>query len=614
MKKRLLSCGLALLAWGAAASTTQVAASLVDLSLEELANVRVTSVSRRAEPVATAAASVFVITGEDIRRSGAITIMEALRLAPNLQVARSGSTGYAITARGFNQGLANKLLVLVDGRTVYSPFFAGVFWDAQDVLLEDVERIEVISGPGGTLWGANAVNGVINILTKSAAQTQGTMLSAGGGDEGNKALARQGGRLGAGHYRVYGQLRELPNMWLEGGAPIPDGSKRVQSGFRTDWAGGRDGLTVQGDLYRDEGDQQQILDGANLLARWRRELDAGSAFTLQTYFDQTTRTQQVLNTWDVEGTYSQRRGRHQLVLGASYRHQRDRIETQPNLAVIPAEKNLDTASLFVFDEIALADSISAGLGLKLEHNDYTGAEYLPSVKLGWRPNARDFVWTQWSRAVRSPSRLDRETFIPGSPPFFLTATPQFESEIADVYELGYRGQPAPQFSWSVTGFYHDYDKLRSVRPEGTTSVIANDRIGRVSGFEGWGTWRVTDGWRLAAGYTQLDTRIEVRPGGIDTVPLSSIASDPEEWWNLRSSHDLGRDFELDLMVREVGGIANRSVPRYTATDVRVGWRIARGAQLALAVRNLFDPRHIEWGPGAAELRRAAYASARFDLP
>jgi iron complex outermembrane recepter protein len=614
MTQRLVSYGLALLAWSAAASNTQVASSLVDLSLEELSNIRVTSVSRRAEPLATAAASVFVITGEDIRRAGAITIMEALRLAPNLQVARSASTGYAITARGFNQTLANKLLVLIDGRTVYSPFFAGVFWDAQDVPLEDVERIEVISGPGGTLWGANAVNGVINIVTKSAAQTQGTLLSATGGDEGNKAMARHGGRLGAGHYRVYGQARELPNAWRANGTSLADGSKRAQAGFRTDWAGGRDGLTLQGDLYRDEGDQPQILDGANLLARWRRELDPARSLTLQAYYDQTTRTQQVLDTWDVEGTYAHRLGRHHVVLGGSYRYQHDRIETQANLSVVPADKKLRTASVFVFDEIALLESVSAGLGLKVEHNEYTGAEYLPTVKLGWRPNSRDFVWTQWSRAVRSPSRLDRETFIPGSPPFFLTATDEFESEIADVYELGYRGQPTPRFSWSVTGFYHDFDKLRSVRPVGTTAVIANDRIGRVSGFEGWGTWRVTDTWRLAAGYTHLDTKLEVRPGGVDTTAESSIASDPEEWWSVRSSHDLGRNWELDLMLREVGGIANRNVPRYTAADVRVGWRITRGAQLSLAVRNLFDPRHVEWGPSAAELRRTANAFVTFDLP
>jgi iron complex outermembrane receptor protein len=613
VKKTLLS-GLAALAWATCAASQQLAASLVDLSLEELANVRVTSVSRRAEPLATAAASVFVITGDDIRRSGALTIMEALRLAPNLQVARSGSTGYAITARGFNQGLANKLLVLIDGRTVYSPFFAGVFWDAQDVPLEDVERIEVISGPGGTLWGANAVNGVINILTKSAAQTQGTLLSAVGGEEGNKVIARHGGKLGAGHYRVYGQARELPNLWRQNGTSIPDGSKRAQAGFRTDWAQARDALTLQGDFYRDEADQPQILDGANVLARWRRELDAARSFTLQAYYDQTTRTQQVLDTWDVEGTYAHRLGRHQVVVGGSYRYQNDRIETQPNLSVVPADKKLRTGSLFVFDEIALFESVSAGLGLKIEHNEYTGDEYLPTVKLGWRPNARDFVWTQWSRTVRSPARLERETNIPGSPPFFLTASSEFESELADVYELGYRGQPTSRFSWSVTGFYHDHDELRSVRPVGGTAVIANDRLGRVSGVEGWGTWRVTDGWRLAAGYTHLDTKLEVQPGGVDPTVESNIASDPSEWWSVRSSHDLGRSWELDVMVREVGGIANRNVPRYTAADLRVGWRITRGAQLALAVRNLFDPRHVEWGPDAAELRRTATATVRLDLP
>jgi iron complex outermembrane receptor protein len=612
---RKLFLGLALLACGTvAAQDTQLARSLLDLSLEELSNIKVTSVSRRAESLATAAASVYVITGDDIRRSGATTLMEALRLAPNLQVARSGSTGYAITARGFNQGLANKLLVQIDGRTVYSPFFAGVFWDAQDVMLEDVDRIEVISGPGGTMWGANAVNGVINILTKSSASTQGVLASGGGGDEGYKANARYGGRMSGGHYRVYAQARELPNQWLASGASVRDGSRRLQSGFRADWAAGRDGVTVQGDVYRDEGDRSQTLEGANVLARWKRELSAERSVAVQAYYDRTTRPQQTLDTWDIEGTYAHHLGSHRLVIGGTYRYQHDRVESSPVLAVIPGNKKLNTGSVFVFDEIALHADISAGIGLKVEHNEYTGAELLPTAKLGWRPNARDFVWTQWSRAVRSPARLDRETFIPGNAPFLLSGGPNFEAEISNVYELGYRGQPAPTLSWSVTAFYHDHDKLRSVTPVGNTAVVANDRTGRTYGIESWGAWRVTDSWRLSAGYTRLDVKLEVRPGGVDLSPVSNIASDPEEWWQVRSSHDLGRQWELDLMVRGVGRIANRSVPSYTATDARIGWRPARGVQLSLAVRNLFDSRHVEWGPTSAELRRTAFAAVRIELP
>jgi iron complex outermembrane receptor protein len=429
--------GVTLLASGSvSAQTTPTVSSLADLSLEELSNIQITSVSRRVESLATAAASVFVITGEDIRRSGAVTLMEALRLAPNLQVARSGSTGYAITARGFNQGLANKLLVQIDGRTIYSPFFAGVFWDAQDVMLEDIDRIEVISGPGGTMWGANAVNGVINILTKSSASTRGVLASAGGGDEGYKANARYGGRMPGGHYRIYAQARELPNQWLASGAPVRDGSRRVQSGFRADWAAGRDSTTVQGDVYRDEGDQSQTLEGLNVLARWKRQLGADRSVAVQTYYDRTRRPQQTLDTWDIEGTYAHHLGSHRLVIGGTYRYQHDRVENSPVLAVIPRDKKLSTSSVFVFDEIALRADISAGLGLKIEHNEYTGAEFLPTAKLGWRPNTRDFVWTQWSRAVRSPARLDRETFIPGNAPFLLSGGPHFESEISNVYELG----------------------------------------------------------------------------------------------------------------------------------------------------------------------------------
>ena len=371
---------------------------------------------------------------------------------------------------------------------------------------------------------------------------------------------------------------------------------------------------MQGDAYRDEGDQSQTLEGLNLLARWKRELGADRSVAVQAYYDRTTRPQQTLDTWDIEGTYAQHLGSHRLVIGGTYRYQHDRVESSPALAIIPRDKKLNTGSVFVFDEIALRADLSAGLGLKIEHNEYTGAEFLPTAKLGWRPNTRDFVWTQWSRAVRSPARLDRETFIPGNAPFLLSGGPNFESEISNVYELGYRGQPAPTLSWSVTAFYHDHDKLRSVTPAGTTAVVANDRTGRTYGVEGWGAWRVTDSWRVSAGYTRLDVKLEVRPGGVDLSPVSNIASDPEEWWQLRSSHDLGRQWELDVMVRGVGGIANRNVPRYTATDVRIGWRLEPRVQLSLAVRNLFDSRHVEWGPASAELRRTAFATLRIELP
>jgi iron complex outermembrane receptor protein len=553
---------------------------------------------------------VFVISGEDIRRSGARTIPEALRLAPNLEVARSGASGYAITARGFNQSLANKLLVLIDGRTVYTPLFAGVFWEAQDVLLEDIDRIEVISGPGGTLWGTNAVNGVINILTKNAARTQNVLVTTGAGQEAAEIAARYGGSTQGAFYRAYAKADRVENTWLSNGRALPDGSRRKQAGFRTDWAKGTDQFTVQGDSYQDKGEQPQVLDGLNLLGRWSRTLSNEGSLMVQAYYDQTSREQQVLKTVDVEASHTRRLGPHLLLMGAGLRQYRDRIENSAALAVIPAEKNLTTAQVFLQDEITLRSELTLSAGLKLERNDYTGTEPLPSVRLGWGVSERHFAWAAWSRAVRSPSRFDRELFLPGTSPYLLAGGPNFESEVSNVYEVGYRGQPSPVVSWSATAFYDDYRNLRSVSPAAGAAQVTNNRSAYTAGIEGWGTFRVLETWRLQAGYTRLHTRLGLEPGTVDLQPLSNIASDPEQWWTLRSSHDLGANWEFDLMIRHVGTIENRGVPAYTATDARAGWRVASNVELSLLLRNLFDRRHIEWGPGSAEFRRTFFISAR----
>jgi iron complex outermembrane receptor protein len=601
---------LAFAFFAACVCTSPRAAGLADLSIEQLSDIVVTSVSRRAEPLGRAAASIFVISGDDIRRSGARTIPEALRLAPNLQVARSGASGYAITARGFNQSLANKLLVLIDGRTVYTPLFAGVFWEAQDVLLDDVERIEVISGPGGTLWGANAVNGVINIITKNAASTQGVLVSAAGGDDMTEAAARYGGATQRGFYRVYGKADDVDNTSRVNGQALRDGSRRYQGGFRWDWGVGSDTFTVQGDSYQDTGEQPQVLDGLNLLGRWSRSLGADSGFTVQTYYDQTTREQQVLRTLDVEGSHVLSLGSHRIVWGGGARQYHDRIENSAALALLPADKKLNTAHLFVQDEVPLSRDIALIAGMKVERNSYTDAEVLPNVRLAWRPDDRHLLWAAWSRAVRSPARFDRELFLPGRPPFLLAGGPDFESEVSKVYEIGYRGQPTARVSASVTGFYHDHEELRSVSPVGTVAQVTNNRLGRTAGIEGWATVRVLDSWRVQAGYTRLDTRLELEPGTVDLQALSNIASDPNEWWTLRSSHDIGAAVQLDLMLRHVGSIENRGVPSYTATDVNAGWRVTRNVDLTFSLYNAFDRRHIEWGPGAAELRRTFFVKLR----
>src|SRR5688572_2046170 len=355
----LVAASLCLCSATAGAQGTALAArDLADLSLEQLANVVVSSVSRRDEPLARAPASIYIITGDDIRRSGATSLPDALRLAPNLQVARVDSSQYAISARGFNSTTANKLLVLIDGRTVYTPLFSGTFWDAQDVLLEDVERIEVISGPGATLWGANAVNGVINVITKSASATQGTLASAGLGNTDRQLAMRHGGALeSGGHYRLYAKAVRRDETSLPGGASTRDQADHAQLGFRADWGKATDGFTLQGDLYGGEIDQAtnaaRDIDGLNLLGRWARDLGDGGLVRVQGYFDHTHREhpgtfKEDLDTYDLEVQHGLRAyGRHRLLWGIGLRRHEDRIENSPVLAFLPAQRTLNSAHVFV---------------------------------------------------------------------------------------------------------------------------------------------------------------------------------------------------------------------------------------------------------------------------
>ena len=598
----------------ALASSPALADDLADLSLEQLANVVVSTVSGRAEPISRALASVYVITADDIRRSGATSLMEALRLAPNLEVARTGTNGYAITARGFNGTFANKLLVLIDGRSIYTPTFSGVFWDAQDVMLEDVDRIEVISGPGGVLWGANAVNGVINVLTKPAADTRDGLITAGGGNAESRLQGRYGGRFESGHYRGYAQLSRQENSEQPDGLENADGDDRLQGGFRTDWSTGPNAWTVQGDGYGSRNNQEpdpQELRGANLLGRWSRDLGGGDSLRVQVYYDDTSRAQQRLDTADFEfGHALAPRGAHRLLWGAGARRARDRIDNTAAFAFIPDDKDLNSWNLYVQDEIALRDDLDATVGVRADRNSYTGVEYLPSLRLGWRPGEKDLLWASASRAVRTPSRFDRELFLPGTPPFLLAGGPDFEPEIADVYEIGYRSQPISRVGYSATAFYHDLEKQRSIAPGPAAAVVANGREGHAEGFETWGYWLVTDRWRLSGGYTHLHKNLTVRSGEIDLQPESSIGSDPEQWWKLRSALDLGRSWELDLLARRYGALDTIDVPAYLAVDARVGWSPSARIELSMWMRNLTDAGHIEWSPGA-EFDRTAYFEVLF---
>jgi iron complex outermembrane receptor protein len=614
-----LACA-ALAAWAASAQAQPASrGGLADLSLEELANLEVTSVSRRPERLSDAPASIFVITSDDIRRSGATSLPEALRLAPSLHVARVDARQYAISARGFNSTVANKLLVLIDGRTVYTPLFSGVFWDAQDTLLEDIERIEVISGPGATLWGANAVNGVINVITKRATDTRGTLAYAGSGNEESGLGARHGLRLdNGGGLRVYGKGFNRDSTVRASGADVPDQWHGGQAGFRADWGAGSDSFTLQGDAYQGKADQAAPGDvrisGGNVLARWQRQLAGGERVHVQAYVDNTHREipgtfAERLDTYDIEFQHALAVGRdHLFAWGGGHRMARDRVTNTAALAFLPAKRDLNWTNVFVQDEYRLSDALRLAAGAKVEHNPYTGSELLPSLRLAWRLDESRLLWAAASRAVRAPSRIDRELFAPGQPPFVVLAGgPDFRSEISKVFEIGYRSQASTRASYSVTAFHSLYDHLRSI--EGT--VLGNRMEGESTGLEAWGKLQVTPRWRLSAGGTLLDQDLRLEPGSSDNSGVSAAGNDPERQLSLRSAHELGAGRELDLLVRYVGALPAPAVPSYIAFDARYAWRPRAGLELSVSVQNLFDDQHAEFGSAAsrAEIERGVFVKA-----
>jgi len=590
----------------------QLAANLADMSLEELANLPVISVSRRAERLADAPAALYVITGEDIHRAGVTSLPEALRLAPNLEVARVNSSFYAISARGFNNSIGNKLLVMIDGRTVYTPLFSGVFWDAQDTLLEDVERIEVISGPGATLWGANAVNGVINVITRRATDTRGTYAEAGAGNLERGVAVRHGFDAGGGALRFYAKAFDRDSTVRANGSPQPDEWQNAQGGFRGDWGD----FTLQGDLYRGTIQQTAGIDanvaGGNLLGRIRR-----GALQVQAYYDNTQRYNPAsfserLNTLDIEAQHSFHATADQLVTwGGGHRRAEDRVENAAALAFLPDAKTLRWSNVFAQDEIALARRWRLTLGAKFESNVYTGTEFLPSARLAWKPDEHHLVWTAASRAVRAPARLDRDTFAPGQPPFLVAGGPDFQSEVAQVYELGYRAQVA-RVSYSVTGFYTQYDHLRSVERSGTAFVIGNRMQGHTRGLEAWGSYQAARNWRLSAGAMFLDQDLRFEPGSTDTN-LAAAGNDPKHQFSLRSSLDVAPNQHFDVMARYVGDLPSPQVPAYTAVDARYAWQLRRALEVSVTAQNLFDPQHPEFGAAAtrSELERGVFLRVRW---
>jgi iron complex outermembrane receptor protein len=612
-----------LTACSAAASQDDNAARLSDvdeLQLEDLANIKVTSVSRRPELLSDAPSSVFVISGDDIHRAGALTLAEALRLAPNLQVARVDARNYAVTARGFNNPFENKLLVLIDGRVVYTPLFSGVYWDAQDVALEDVERIEVISGPGGTMWGANAVNGVINVITKRADQSQGTLVAAAGSRDEANATVRYGGLGAGGSYRMYAKSARQDDLQRANGNPDNFGLRRNQAGFRADWGSALEQTTLQGDAYHGDlhqaGTRDIVIGGANLLGRMTRQTAGGSEWSLQAYWDYTERNQpnafiEHLNTLDLQLQSSTQAGVNTLMWGAGYREAFDRVGINgQSFAFLPGSLHMSWANVFAQDEVALSDTLRLTAGLKFERNSYTGVEVLPTLRLAWKPAADRLAWAAVSRAVRAPSRIDRDFYSPASPPlvngvprYTIGGGPEFQSETARDAEIGYRAQAGNSLTYSATLFVSRYEGLRTGQADQDGVVrFHNGGYGLARGIEAWATWQPLSTWRLAAGGVVQRIATGYAPGVVDILSKSGLAtSDPSNHWMLRSSTELAAGQELDLTVQHSGALANPNVPSYTTLDARYGWHIGHNLELSLIGQNLLGHAHAEYGAGAGRI-------------
>jgi iron complex outermembrane receptor protein len=628
-------CGVSLLALHAHAAVTS--ADLADLTVEQLMNESVTSVSKKETSLGTSPAAVSVITDDDIRRLGITSIPEALRLVPGLDVARIGANQWAISARGFNLQYANKLLVLVDGRSVYTPSFGGVYWDSQDTILEDLDRIEVIRGPGATLWGANAVNGVINITTKSAKETQGGLVSLSGGTEDQPSVGvRYGGAVGSDlHYRTYVKYFNRDGLLDPDGNATPDDWESIRAGFRADWEpNGDDLVTIQGDIYA-LGTGEKITTptftppyaetsavdnsshGGNLLGRWTRTLSETSQFSIQAYFDtfrhSTGVTDESRQTADLQLEHRFAAGTwNEIVWGLGYRFTQDDFNDSAINLWSPSSTDLNLYSGFLQDEITLVpDRLRLTLGSKFEHNDFTGWEVQPGAQLMWTPTGKQTVWLSVMRAAGTPSRLYRDARVnlavvqpPGSPPIEAAwvGNSGFISETVDAFELGYRVEPATNLSLDVATFYNIYDNLLGVemgapQVEGSHLMIpynfANNESGSSYGAEATVEWKPLESWRLTANYTWL--QMELHPSG--TLGRGS----PEQQFSLRSYVDLPWDLEFNAFASYTDSIESLNktgtttpIPSHIRFDAGLIWHASDNLEIGLWGQNLLDSQHPEF--------------------
>jgi iron complex outermembrane recepter protein len=634
---------------------------LSDISLDTLANTEITSVSRKAEKLLEAAAAVFVITHEDIRRSGLPSIPELLRMVPGVTVAQIDASKWAITARGFDERLADKLLVLMDGRTVFDPLSSGVYWDVQDTMVEDIERIEVIRGPGATLWGANAVNGVVNIITKKAKDTQGGLITGGGGSQdGESSAVRYGGKLGnRGYYRIFTKYIRQDAFTGPQGKEAADDWHLLHGGFRTDWVlSGRDDLTIQGDIYKGNAgqsvpgllslappavgvfDDRTNMSGGNLLGRWHRASSGQVDTTLQMYFETADRNEarllkELRHTIDVDFEQQVHVGeRHELVWGGDYRYAADSTAGTLNLSFNPTARGTNLYGAFLQDEVMLVpDRLRVTIGSKLEHNFYSGFAAQPTVRALWDIRPHYAIWAAISRASENSSRFDadirvnHDAFVGANGVTTLVSdfgTHHLPPENVTAYELGQRGQVGKWFTIDLATFYNRYTDrhthepgvsffettpppLHLVLPSHTMSNIS----GETHGLEAFSQWRVNRFWNVSVGYALFEIHLHASQNSQDfTTASGSEGSSPRHAFQVRSQLSLPHNLEFDDAVYYVSRISGLQLPNYARVDARLGWRTTEHLEVSIGAQNLLDPRHFEFGSGdfveATQVGRNAY--------
>ena len=608
-----IGAGVLCFAFGSAARAEQGvdAQDLASLSIEQLAQLQVRSASKTEEPLSSAPTAIYVITNKDIVDSGVTSLPEVLRLAPNLQVQRIDASQYAISSRGFN-GLeaGNKVLAQIDGRTIYTPLASSVFWNLHSPLLEDIQQIEVISGPGGTLFGPNAVNGVINITTKDAEDTIGGLARVTAGALERSAGLRYGFPVGgSGAMRVYADWHDNEGFPAATGRPeVDDDYRGWQAGFRSDFGEDADHLTVQGDLFHTDADQLpgDNAKGGNVLARWKRALSSSSSFQLQAYYDdfrrEFTAVIDSVKTFDGQGQVNLVTGRHQIVAGGGIRTTRDLFVNNLNFfELVPDSRRLWVYNLFAQDRFSLTPNLDVIAGFKVEKSTFVGWQFLPNLRISWQPNARNLVWAAVSRAVRTPSRIDRQLQAPG----FLDQAPDFTSEKLVAVEAGYRGQPSRSTSLSISGFVNFYDDIRTTEFETDSTLpfqLKNGWEGTTYGIEAWAAMQVTPIWRLWLGGTTLWKDFHLKPGHIDLVPFNSLGNDPSWQLTARSEFDLAPRLQLNLQSRAIGKIDQApELGSYVELGGRLAYRLTDQLELYLYGSNLLHHRHQESNNQAAQL-------------